>query len=60
MIALADAYRAMFCKTEWTTREVAEWAISHRLFPVPGMRDATELHTRWNERFAELTLDMEW
>ncbi len=60
MIALADAYRKIFGKTEWKTGEVAAWVISHRLFPVPGMRDAIELHTCWNEKFSQVTGNFDW
>lgn len=48
MIAIVDEYRRRFNKTQWTTEEVADWALSKGLYPVPGMRDPIEAHASFD------------
>jgi hypothetical protein len=39
-----------------TMDEVAAWAIEHKLFPVPGVRDSAELGAAWDARFERVKI----
>ncbi len=60
LIAIAEAYQEISGKTEFTTDEVADWAMAHGLVPVPGMREPIESHALWDWLFRQLTGNREW
>ncbi len=51
-IAITDAYRQVFNVTMFTTDEVATWAISQGLWPVPKRGDAEDACEAWERRLA--------
>jgi hypothetical protein len=53
--AIIDAYRSKFNKSMFTTDEVADWAISNGLWPVPKRGDPQEICIAWERRLQERT-----
>ncbi len=50
LLAIADAYMAVFRKSQFTTSEVADWAIRKGLYPVPRRGDRVEECEVWEKR----------
>lgn len=50
LLAITDAYRRITGKKMFTAKEVAEWAISCWLFPVPTRGEEPETCTEWERR----------
>lgn len=53
-LELFDCYRATVGGRAVTMEEVSRWVFENRLYPVPSIRDALELHELWERRFAEV------
>ena len=54
LLAIFEAYRAETKKTAVTMDEVATWAISHGLHPVPRRGDPEHDCLEWERRLDEL------
>lgn len=50
LVAITDTYCKIFNITMFTSKEIADWAISMGLWPVPRRNDPAEICDEWEQR----------
>jgi hypothetical protein len=55
LIAIFEAYLVKFKQSGATMDEVTNWALEHKLYPVPKRGDAADICEAWERKLKEVT-----